>query len=208
MRSSGAGAGDAGSRDRRRISAPFVVPPARQAPERHLFNCNDSGHGGWGACATHDGSGRSAPWRMATRGSFRSSCRSRCSPSASKSSRCAKISAGAGKFRGGMGFRKRYRILAPCTLWATSTAAVSALGRTGRQSSARRLGHGRKAVRAQRTALQDQSLSGLGGRHRDHAGRGRWRIRTTGATSARSCPPGRAQGLCVGAAAATDYGMK
>jgi N-methylhydantoinase B len=27
-------------------------------------------------------------------------------------------SAGAGQFRGGMGFRKRYRILAPCTLWS------------------------------------------------------------------------------------------
>jgi N-methylhydantoinase B len=27
-------------------------------------------------------------------------------------------SAGAGTFRGGLGFRKRYRILAPCTLWA------------------------------------------------------------------------------------------
>jgi N-methylhydantoinase B len=26
-------------------------------------------------------------------------------------------SAGAGKFRGGLGFRKRYRILSPCSLW-------------------------------------------------------------------------------------------
>ena len=37
-------------------------------PNGTLFNCNDSGHGGWGACATHDGVGsipHHGAWRHA-----------------------------------------------------------------------------------------------------------------------------------------------
>ena len=37
-------------------------------PNGSLFNCNDSGHGGWGACATHDGSG---PFRTMAHGDTR-----------------------------------------------------------------------------------------------------------------------------------------
>ncbi len=45
-------------------------------------------------------------------------------------------SGGAGKFRGGLGFRKHYRILAPCNLRDQSRShALSALGRAGRQGS-------------------------------------------------------------------------
>jgi len=33
-----------------------------------LFDCHDSGHGGWGACATHDGAG---PFRTMAHGDTR-----------------------------------------------------------------------------------------------------------------------------------------
>ena len=59
---------------------------------------------------------RSAPWRTATRALFRSSCRNPRCRSGSRNSRCARIPRGAGTFRGGLGFRKNYRILAPCTV--------------------------------------------------------------------------------------------
>ena len=32
-----------------------------------FFKANDSGHGGWGACATHDGAGPFRTWRTAHR---------------------------------------------------------------------------------------------------------------------------------------------
>lgn len=87
-------------------------------PNGTLFNCNDSGHGGWGACATHDGSG---PFRTMAHGDTRIipiELQESLYPFRIEEFSLRANSAGAGKFRGGMGFRKRYRILGPCTLWA------------------------------------------------------------------------------------------
>ncbi|HXQ51404.1 MAG TPA: hydantoinase B/oxoprolinase family protein [Stellaceae bacterium] len=81
------------------------------------FNCNDSGHGGWGACATHDGAG---PFRTMAHGDTRIiplELQEAIYPYRIEEFALREDSAGAGKFRGGMGFRKRYRILEPCSLW-------------------------------------------------------------------------------------------
>jgi N-methylhydantoinase B len=81
------------------------------------FNCNDSGHGGWGACATHDGAG---PFRTMAHGDTRIipvELQESLYPYRIEEFCLREDSAGAGKFRGGMGFRKRYRILTPCNLW-------------------------------------------------------------------------------------------
>jgi N-methylhydantoinase B len=83
-----------------------------------LFNCNDSGHGGWGACSTHDGAG---PFRTMAHGDTRIipiELQEALYPIRIEEFALRADSAGAGQFRGGMGFRKRYRILAPCTLWS------------------------------------------------------------------------------------------
>jgi N-methylhydantoinase B len=87
-------------------------------PDGSLFNCNDSGHGGWGACATHDGSG---PFRTMAHGDTRIipiELQESLFPFRIEEFTLRTDSAGAGQFRGGLGFRKRYRILASCTLWA------------------------------------------------------------------------------------------
>ena len=81
------------------------------------FNCNDSGHGGWGACASHDGAG---PFRTMAHGDTRVipvELQESLYPYRIEEFGLREDSAGAGKFRGGMGFRKRYRILSPCNLW-------------------------------------------------------------------------------------------
>jgi N-methylhydantoinase B len=81
------------------------------------FNCNDSGHGGWGACATHDGAG---PFRTMAHGDTRIipvELQESIYPYRIEEFGLREDSAGPGKFRGGMGFRKRYRILNPCNLW-------------------------------------------------------------------------------------------
>jgi N-methylhydantoinase B len=81
------------------------------------FNCNDSGHGGWGACATHDGAG---PFRTMAHGDTRIiplELQEALYPYRIEEFSLREDSAGAGTFRGGMGFRKRYRILEPCSLW-------------------------------------------------------------------------------------------
>ncbi len=81
------------------------------------FSCNDSGHGGWGACATHDGAG---PFRTMAHGDTRIipvELQEALYPMRIEEFALREDSGGAGQFRGGMGFRKRYRILAPCELF-------------------------------------------------------------------------------------------
>ena len=52
-----------------RISAPFPACAfAASGDNGALFDCHDSGHGGWGACATHDGAG---PFRTMAHGDTR-----------------------------------------------------------------------------------------------------------------------------------------
>jgi N-methylhydantoinase B len=87
-------------------------------PNGELFNANDSGHGGWGACSDHDGAG---PFRTMAHGDTRIipvELQEALYPFRIEEFTLREDSAGAGRFRGGMGFRKRYRILARCTLWA------------------------------------------------------------------------------------------
>ncbi len=81
-----------------------------------FFGTHDSGHGGWGGCATHDGSG---PFRTMAHGDTRIiplELQESTLPVRIEEFSLRQDSAGAGKFRGGLGFRKRYRILAPCEL--------------------------------------------------------------------------------------------
>jgi N-methylhydantoinase B len=83
-----------------------------------IFNCNDSGHGGWGATPTHDGAG---PFRTMAHGDTRIipvELQESLYPIRMEEFALREDSAGAGTFRGGMGFRKRYRVLGRCTLWA------------------------------------------------------------------------------------------
>ena len=87
-------------------------------PNGAIFNANDSGHGGWGACATHDGAG---PFRTMAHGDTRIipiELQEALYPMRIEEFALREDSAGAGTFRGGMGFRKRYAVLGPCSLWA------------------------------------------------------------------------------------------
>jgi N-methylhydantoinase B len=81
-----------------------------------FFGTHDSGHGGWGACATHDGSG---PFRTMAHGDTRIiplELQETYLPVRFEEFSLRQDSAGAGKFRGGLGLRKSYRILASCDL--------------------------------------------------------------------------------------------
>jgi len=81
-----------------------------------FFDSHDSGHGGWGACATHDGAG---PFRTMAHGDTRIiplELQESLLPFRIEEFSLRENSAGAGKFRGGFGFRKRYRITQPCLL--------------------------------------------------------------------------------------------
>jgi N-methylhydantoinase B len=83
-----------------------------------LFKANDSGHGGWGACATHDGAG---PFRTMAHGDTRLipiELQESMYPFRVEEFRLRQDSGGAGKWRGGLGFEKQYILLAPCELWA------------------------------------------------------------------------------------------
>ncbi len=83
-----------------------------------VFKANDSGHGGWGACATHDGAG---PFRTMAHGDTRLipiELQESMYPFRVEEFRLRQDSAGAGKWRGGLGFDKQYVLLAPCELWA------------------------------------------------------------------------------------------
>jgi N-methylhydantoinase B len=85
-------------------------------PDGSFFDTHDSGHGGWGACATHDGAG---PFRTMAHGDTRIiplELQESLMPFRIEQFSLREDSAGAGKFRGGMGFRKVYRINAPCNL--------------------------------------------------------------------------------------------
>src|SRR6185312_12212165 len=85
-------------------------------PDGSFFNCHDSGHGGWGACATHDGAG---PFRTMAHGDTRIiplELQEAVLPLRIESFSLREDSAGPGEFRGGLGFRKVYRVLAPCLL--------------------------------------------------------------------------------------------
>ena len=85
-------------------------------PNGSFFDTHDSGHGGWGACATHDGAG---PFRTMAHGDTRIiplELQESLMPFRIEEFSLREDSAGAGKFRGGLGFRKKYRITAPCNL--------------------------------------------------------------------------------------------
>jgi len=81
------------------------------------FNGNDSGHGGWGACATHDGAG---PFRTMAHGDTRIipvELQESMYPYRIEEFCLRPDSGGPGRWRGGLGFEKQYLILAPCNLW-------------------------------------------------------------------------------------------
>jgi N-methylhydantoinase B len=80
------------------------------------FSTHDSGHGGWGACATHDGAG---PFRTMAHGDTRIiplELQETYLPIRIEEFSLRADSGGAGRFRGGLGFRKSYRMLSDCTV--------------------------------------------------------------------------------------------
>ena len=80
------------------------------------FDSHDSGHGGWGGCATHDGAG---PFRTMAHGDTRIiplELQETALPIRLEQFSLREDSGGAGKFRGGLGFRKTYRMLSSCSL--------------------------------------------------------------------------------------------
>ncbi|MGE0651889.1 MAG: hydantoinase B/oxoprolinase family protein [Alphaproteobacteria bacterium] len=80
------------------------------------FNGHDSGHGGWGASAANDGAG---PFRTMAHGDTRlipMELQESILPFRIEELSLRGDSGGAGKFRGGLGFRKCYVILEPCFL--------------------------------------------------------------------------------------------
>ena len=80
------------------------------------FGTHDSGHGGWGACATHDGAG---PFRTMAHGDTRIiplELQETQLPVRIEEFSLREDSGGAGTFRGGLGFRKIYRVLGSCAL--------------------------------------------------------------------------------------------
>ena len=80
------------------------------------FHGHDSGHGGWGAGDGHDGAG---PFRTMAHGDTRlipMELQESLLPFRVRSLALREDSGGPGKFRGGLGFRKEYEILYPCTL--------------------------------------------------------------------------------------------
>jgi N-methylhydantoinase B len=83
-----------------------------------VFKANDSGHGGWGACASHDGAG---PFRTMAHGDTRLipiELQESMYPFRVEEIRLRQDSGGPGRWRGGLGFDKQYVLLAPCELWA------------------------------------------------------------------------------------------
>ena len=85
-------------------------------PDGKYFDSHDSGHGGWGACATHDGAG---PFRTMAHGDTRIiplELQESALPARIEEFALRADSGGAGKFRGGLGFRKVYRMLDACQL--------------------------------------------------------------------------------------------
>ena len=107
------------ARDRRAFRLVFSLRfmCAATAPTAAPFQCYDSGHGGWGACATHDGAG---PFRTMAHGDTRIipvELQESMYPYRLESFSLREDSGGAGKFRGGLGFRKTLpRSSAACTL--------------------------------------------------------------------------------------------
>jgi len=86
-------------------------------PDGALFNCIDSAHGGWGASAARDGAG---PFRTMAHGDTRiipMELQESIYPYRYDELSLREDSGGPGTHRGGLGFRKRYHILAPCKLW-------------------------------------------------------------------------------------------
>ncbi len=80
------------------------------------FDSHDSGHGGWGASATRDGAG---PFRTMAHGDTRLiplELQEAVLPVRIREFSLRADSGGAGKFRGGLGFRKEYELLAACEL--------------------------------------------------------------------------------------------
>jgi N-methylhydantoinase B len=87
-----------------------------QRADGSYFATHDSGHGGWGACATHDGAG---PFRTMAHGDTRIiplELQESYLPVRIEELALRQDSGGAGTFRGGLGFRKSYRILSSCEL--------------------------------------------------------------------------------------------
>ena len=177
--------GAARARAGRPLRHPFRRPllrPARRTAR--FFDTHDSGHGGWGACATHDGAG---PFRTMAHGD------TRIIPLELQESLIAVPDRG---IRAARGFRRRRQISRRASASARATAscaracsdqprphAVSALGRAGRPGGAR---PGRfTLVRRPRPGASDRSRRRMAypaaaGRPRLRRDRRRRRLRAAG----------------------------
>ena len=144
-----------------------------------VFKANDSGHGGWGACATHDGAG---PFRTMAHGDTRLipiELQESMYPFRVEEFRLRQDSGGAGQMARRFGFRQ-----AICSARALRAVGqlrphrLPALGRARREG--RQVGPGadlsRTAARS-RAALQNRKLPAANRRPRAHVHRRRRRLR-------------------------------
>ena len=152
-----------------------------------VFKANDSGHGGWGACATHDGAG---PFRTMAHGDTRLipiELQESMYPFRVEEFCLRQDSGGPGKWRGGLGFEKQYVLLAPCrAVGELRPHRLSALGRARREG--RQVGSGADLQKWRcraRAALQNRKPPFASRRSRAHVHRRRRRLRRS-ATSALS----------------------
>ena len=144
-----------------------------------FFKANDSGHGGWGACATHDGAG---PFRTMAHGDTRLipiELQESMYPIRVEEFRLRQDSGGAGRWRGGLGFDKQYFLLAPCELWANfDRIGCPPWGvqgaKAGKSGQVLIIKNGQQEARA---ALQNRKLPGASRRPRAHVHRRRRRLR-------------------------------
>ena len=126
-----------------------------------FFKANDSGHGGWGACATHDGAG---PFRTMAHGDTRLipiELQESMYPFRVEELSLRQDSGGPGKWRGGLGFDKQYVLLAPLrAVGELRPHRLPALGRARRKG--RKVGSSadlQERKTRTRVALQNRELS-------------------------------------------------
>ena len=141
-----------------------------------VFKANDSGHGGWGACATHDGAG---PFRTMAHGDTRLipiELQESMYPFRVEEFRLRQDSGGAGKWRGGLGFDKQYVLLAPCELWANfDRIGCPPWGVQGaKEGKSGQVLITKNGCERSRAALQNRKSTIAGRRSRAHVD-GRWR---------------------------------
>ena len=179
-------------------------------PNGSFFDSHDSGHGGWGACATHDGAG---PFRTMAHGDTRIiplELQEAMLPFRIEEFSLRQDSAGAGTFRGGLRIPQDLSDAGALQSGHQSRSHhLSALGRAGRQGSqARPLHHPPGRSGAAGTHRQGERPSARGRRRGLRGDRRRRRLWAAGRAALALIERDLAAGYVSAAAAERDYGVR